>query len=80
MPFETAYGISHRRFPHLQDHEKSKIIANLALFGRPIEERIVTVRCINKLILLSTDFILVQWVVKALRQRAVIVLRLNVGR
>jgi hypothetical protein len=56
MPFETAYGISHRRFPHLQDHEKSKIIANLALFGRPIEERIVTVRCINKLILSHVEY------------------------
>jgi hypothetical protein len=51
MPFETALGISHRKLPHLADREKSKMIPNLALFGRPIEQRSVEVRCINRLIL-----------------------------
>ena len=56
MPFETAYGISHRRFPQLADREKAKIIPNLALFGRPIEQCMVTVRCINKLILNRVEY------------------------
>lgn len=51
MPFETAYGISHRRFPHFQEYEQAKTIPNFALFGRPLEEQKVIVRCINKLIL-----------------------------
>jgi hypothetical protein len=51
MPFQTTFGISHRRFPQLVEREKSKTIPNLALFGRPIEQGKVCVRCINKLIL-----------------------------
>lgn len=51
MPFQTTYGISHRRFPSLQDHEQAKTIPNLALFGRPIVEGKVSVSCINRLIL-----------------------------
>jgi hypothetical protein len=56
MPFETAYGISHRRIPQLADREKSKIIRNLALFGRPIEQGVVGVRCINKVILNHVEY------------------------
>lgn len=56
MPFETTYGISHRRFPQLHEHEKAKTIPNLALFGRPIEERSVEVLCINKLILRRVEY------------------------
>jgi RES domain len=51
MPFESVYGISHRRIPSLADRERSKIIPNLALFGRPIEDGGVIVRCINRLII-----------------------------
>lgn len=56
MPFQTSYGISHRRFRHLHEREKAKTIANLALFGRPVEERKVDVRCINKLILSRVEY------------------------
>jgi hypothetical protein len=56
IPFETTYGISHRRFPSAHEHEQSKIIPNLALFGRPIEEIKVQVRCINKLILSHVQY------------------------
>jgi hypothetical protein len=56
MPFETITGISHRRFPQLADREKSKIMGNLALFGRPIEQGLVCVRCINKLILNRVEY------------------------
>lgn len=51
MPFETTYGLSHRRIPQMQDYEQSKSIPNFALFGRPINESKVEVHCINKLIL-----------------------------
>lgn len=56
MPFETVLGISHRRVPQLLDREKSKIIPNLALFGRPVEEGAVSVRSINKLILNKVEY------------------------
>jgi RES domain len=55
-PFETSYGISHRRFPHLANREKAKIIRNLALFGRPIEQSAVALRCINRLILTQVGY------------------------
>jgi len=56
MPFKTSYGISHRQFPQLHEQEKAKTIPNLALFGRPIEECNVEVRCINKLILSRVEY------------------------
>lgn len=56
MPFETTYGISHRRIPQLAKREKSKIILNIALFGRPIEEGYVGVRSINRLILNRVEY------------------------
>lgn len=55
MPFETVYGISYRRIPSLAAHEKSKVIGNLALFGRPIAEGKVVVQCINRLILTRVE-------------------------
>ena len=51
MPFQTTYGISHRRLPQLQEYEQAKSIPNLALFGRPISNGKITVTCINRLIL-----------------------------
>jgi nicotinamidase-related amidase len=51
MPFPTVYGISHRRVPQFQDHEAASAILNLALFGRPILEGRVSVKCLNKLIM-----------------------------
>ncbi len=51
MPFQTVYGISHRRIPQLQEHEQAKAIPNLALFGRPVADGLVSVQCINRLIL-----------------------------
>ncbi|HSD37580.1 MAG TPA: RES family NAD+ phosphorylase [Rhodocyclaceae bacterium] len=51
MPFQTTYGISHRRIPQYQDYEQAKAIQNLALFGRPIATGVVSVDCINRLIL-----------------------------
>jgi hypothetical protein len=56
MPFETTFGISHRRIPQLAEREKSKIIPNLALFGRPIEQGLVRIGCINRLILSRVEY------------------------
>lgn len=56
MPFETAVGISYRRFPQMREYEQAKSIPNIALFGRPIKEQKVTIRCINKLILSHVNY------------------------
>lgn len=56
MPFETTYGISHRRFSQMEEYEQAKSIPNFALFGRPLQEQNVTVRCINKLILSQVKY------------------------
>jgi len=51
MPIETAYGISLRRFKGHEAHAKAQIIPNLALFRRPITAGIVSVECVNRLVL-----------------------------
>lgn len=56
MPFETAYGISQRRFPQMREYEQAKSIPNFALFGHPIAEQKAVVRCINKLILSHVNY------------------------
>jgi hypothetical protein len=56
MPFQTIYGISHRRIPQLQDYEEAKSLPNIALFGRPIAEGRVNVLCINRLILSRVEY------------------------
>ena len=35
----------------LKDYAQSQIIPNLILFGRPVEEKLVTVECINKVVI-----------------------------
>jgi hypothetical protein len=51
-PLETiGYGNSIRRFPELTGYAKSHIFPNIALFGRPIEEGLINVECINRLII-----------------------------
>ena len=55
-PFETTYGISHRRIRQLADSERAKIVPNIALFGRPIEDGVVEVRCINRVVIRRADY------------------------
>ena len=43
--------MSIRRIPQLKEYAKSQSIPNLALFGRPVYEKKVTVDCINKVII-----------------------------
>ena len=50
-PFETTYGISHRTIPQYKEFEESKISFNYAIFGRPIEDGILEVSCINRVVL-----------------------------
>ena len=51
-PFETAYGLSLRRYhPEAQKYAQAYTIPNFALFGRPLESLLVRVACINRLIL-----------------------------
>jgi hypothetical protein len=56
MPFATTFGISHRRLPGLRERVRRNTIANLALFGRPIEDGLVRVQCINKVILNRVEY------------------------
>jgi len=51
VPFETIYGISIRKLDEMKDYAKSQVIPNLAIFGRPINEGILKVECINKVII-----------------------------
>jgi hypothetical protein len=56
-PFETAYGLSLRRFhPQNNQYAEAFTIQNLALFGHPVEEGIVGVECINRLILTQIGY------------------------
>jgi hypothetical protein len=58
IPFETAYGLSYRRFPDMHEQIRKNTISNLALFGRPIADRLVKVQCINKVILNKVEYML----------------------
>jgi hypothetical protein len=51
MPLETIYGLSIRIIPPLAERARTQIIQNIGLFGRPIKNGIVSVKCINRLIL-----------------------------
>jgi RES domain len=55
-PFETIYGISIRQLPELAAHSKTHMIPNVGLFGRPIEQGNVAVKCINRLILERVEY------------------------
>lgn len=57
-PFETAYGLSLRRFHSQADEYASAFtIPNFALFGRPLESSLVGVECINRLILTQIGYL-----------------------
>jgi RES domain len=56
MPFETIYGISHRRFSQLALRERSKNILNFALVGRPIKSGLVQIRSIDRLVVNQVEY------------------------
>ena len=51
QPFESCFGLSNRSIPELRSMEAAKMIPNIAIFGRPIQEGTLTVTCINRAIL-----------------------------
>lgn len=56
-PFETAYGLSLRRFhPESNKYAEAFTIQNLALFNRPLEQGAVHVDCINRLVLTHVGY------------------------
>ncbi|MCR9260903.1 MAG: RES family NAD+ phosphorylase [Pseudomonadaceae bacterium] len=56
LPLATTYGISHRRIPEYQPIEQLGAVPNIALFGRPIEQNLLKVKCINKVILRQVEY------------------------
>jgi RES domain len=50
-PFDTAYGLSVRRFPSHREHARALSIPNVALFGEPIREGYVRVDGVNRVLL-----------------------------
>lgn len=56
-PFETAYGLSLRRYhPEAEKYANAYTIPNFALFGRPLETLLVRVECINRLVLTQIGY------------------------
>lgn len=56
-PLETAYGLSLRRFlPEREKYAEAFTIRNFALFGRPLENGLVSVECINRLVLTQVGY------------------------
>lgn len=51
MPFQTTYGMSHRTIPQYQNYEQNTAIPNAAIFGNPITDSKLKVKCINRLVL-----------------------------
>jgi hypothetical protein len=55
-PFETTFGISHRRLPGFREHARKNTISNLALFRRPVADGSVAVQCINRVTLNKVEY------------------------
>lgn len=51
MPFQTTYGLSNRRVIQYQEYEQHTTIPNALIFGHPIAEKRLQVKCINRLVL-----------------------------
>lgn len=56
MPFQTTYGLSHRILPQYQEYEQHTAIPNAAIFGHPIADERLTVKCINRLVLSQVTY------------------------
>lgn len=57
IPLRTTYGLSNRRIPQYQEIEETLAVPNYAIFGRPIEEGKIRVRCINKLVISRVEYV-----------------------
>lgn len=56
MPFQATYGLSNRRIPQYQDYEQYTAVPNAAIFGHPISEGKLKVKCINRLVLTQVAY------------------------
>jgi hypothetical protein len=56
QPFEAVYGMALRRFPQASEYERAKIIPNLGLFGRPVQDGMILTRGINRLVLQRVEY------------------------
>lgn len=56
IPLRTTYGLSNRRMPQYQEIEEALSFPNYAIFGRPIEEGKIRVRCINKMVISRVEY------------------------
>lgn len=56
LAYDTVYGMSIRRLAPLKEYAQSQVLPNVALFGRPIEERKVKVECINRVVLTRVNY------------------------
>ena len=55
-PLDSYLGLSNRSISELRPMEAAKMIPNLAIFGRPIQEGMLTVTCINRVILRKATY------------------------
>lgn len=53
---DTTYGICNRRIDVFQKDESNKIVQNIALFGYPIQENILNIKCISKIHLRKVQY------------------------
>lgn len=56
MPLRTTYGPSNRGIAQYQEIEEALAVPNYAIFGRPIEDGRLVVRCINKVIISRVEY------------------------
>ena len=56
QPLETYFGLSKRSMPQLRPMEAAKMVPNFAIFGRPIQEGVLTVTSINRVILRKATY------------------------
>lgn len=57
-PFETAYGLSLRRYlPEREEYAEAFTIRNFALFGQPVASGLANVKSINRLVLTQVGYV-----------------------
>ena len=56
VPFDTTYGLINRWIPQTKHFEQYKVVPNIAVFGRPVKDRLLNVKCINKLIISKVEY------------------------
>ncbi len=56
VPFPTVLGISIRKIPQFSEQVRRHTVPNVAIFGRPIRDGKLKVRCINRLIIGSVNY------------------------